>query len=311
MIVLWSVSTDTTTSRVAAALDSLGANYLRIDIDANQSGRQLTWNQDWAGFACETRHVPLNAISSIYYRRPHLSEVPQSGRDFSTQETWYFTRCLLLQCVECRWMNHPGQVLLAENKLRQLSVARACGLDVPRTIVTMDPQTAIRFAESCERCVCKPGFAGLVDADDPRAVYTWLLPDDLERADFLRVSNTPTLLQQYVEKNADIRATVVGDAIHAVRVISPDGVVDWRELLFSNELRYEVVEPAPGVAARILSVMKQLGLAFGAFDFAERPDGGWSFLEVNPAGQWEWLEEVAPVRIADSIAQWLAQDGDR
>jgi hypothetical protein len=32
-------------------------------------------------------------------------------------------------------------------------------------------------------------------------------------------------------------------------------------------------------------------LHFGAIDLAQRPDGGFTFFEVNPNGQWAWVEQ--------------------
>jgi glutathione synthase/RimK-type ligase-like ATP-grasp enzyme len=51
--------------------------------------------------------------------------------------------------------------------------------------------------------------------------------------------------------------------------------------------------------------MKRLGLEFGALDFIVTETGVWYFLEVNPSGQWLWIEDLTGLPIADSIAYWL------
>jgi glutathione synthase/RimK-type ligase-like ATP-grasp enzyme len=43
-----------------------------------------------------------------------------------------------------------------------------------------------------------------------------------------------------------------------------------------------------------------LNLQYGAFDFIEKPDGELVFLEINPTGEWAWLENALgyPMRSA-------------
>ena len=41
--------------------------------------------------------------------------------------------------------------------------------------------------------------------------------------------------------------------------------------------------------------------AFGAFDFIVTPENEWIFLEVNPNGQWLWLEQSLSLDISKKI----------
>mgnify|MGYP000623536185 CR=1 FL=1 len=51
--------------------------------------------------------------------------------------------------------------------------------------------------------------------------------------------------------------------------------------------------------------MTTLGLEFGALDFVVDGDGNYLFLEVNPNGQWLWLEDFLGFPISERIAEWL------
>jgi acetyl/propionyl-CoA carboxylase alpha subunit len=51
--------------------------------------------------------------------------------------------------------------------------------------------------------------------------------------------------------------------------------------------------------------MKIMQLEFGALDFIVDPEGNWWFLEVNPSGQWLWIETLTGLDISGEIAQWL------
>ena len=52
-------------------------------------------------------------------------------------------------------------------------------------------------------------------------------------------------------------------------------------------------------------LMDELGLFFGALDFAVTPEGRWVFFEVNPNGQWHWLAVKADVPMVEAMADAL------
>ena len=53
--------------------------------------------------------------------------------------------------------------------------------------------------------------------------------------------------------------------------------------------------------------MKALNLHFGAVDLVLTPDDQYYFLEINPNGQWLWLEDKLEFPISDKIVEWLCQ----
>ena len=53
-----------------------------------------------------------------------------------------------------------------------------------------------------------------------------------------------------------------------------------------------------------------LGLTFGAIDLILTPQGDHIFLEINPAGQWAWLQDSTGDPIAKTIAMWLQETAD-
>ena len=62
------------------------------------------------------------------------------------------------------------------------------------------------------------------------------------------------------------------------------------------------------VRAGVCALMGRLGLRFGTFDFIVAPDGRWVFLEINPNGQWAWMEDATGLPIAASIADALTRE---
>ncbi len=43
------------------------------------------------------------------------------------------------------------------------------------------------------------------------------------------------------------------------------------------------------------------GIKFGAFDFILTPDNQLVFLEINPNGQWYWIEKLTGLPITDKL----------
>jgi len=58
---------------------------------------------------------------------------------------------------------------------------------------------------------------------------------------------------------------------------------------------------------RLLALQKRLQLVYGAIDMRRTPDGEYYFLEVNPAGQWHFVEQRTGLPISKAMADLLAK----
>lgn len=68
--------------------------------------------------------------------------------------------------------------------------------------------------------------------------------------------------------------------------------------------------PACGTSTYLLDSIErnksnELGLSYGAIDFVLTPDNNYIFLEINPNGQWAWIENETGLNISDSIINEL------
>jgi glutathione synthase/RimK-type ligase-like ATP-grasp enzyme len=125
-------------------------------------------------------------------------------------------------------------------------------------------------------------------------------------ADLADLSNCPTLFQEYVRKRYDIRVTVVDSRMHAVALSAQDENGTPRCDIRRNnmiDVRYETVDIPSDTAKKITNLLTHYGLRFAAIDFAASASGEWLFLEINPNGQWAWLEQSAGIPISDSFIE--------
>ena len=49
-------------------------------------------------------------------------------------------------------------------------------------------------------------------------------------------------------------------------------------------------------------------LQYGAIENVLTPDGQFVFLEINPNGQWLWLDDMLSLGITTAIAEWLTKE---
>ena len=123
-----------------------------------------------------------------------------------------------------------------------------------------------------------------------------------------QVSVAPVIFQEFVPAEVDLRITVVGEEFFAAAVHSQelDYPLDFRLFL---EAGPGVRMSPPSCRARwrtgCCACSSRPGLRYGAIDMRRTPDGRHVFLEVNPAGQWRFVEEVTGQPITAAMARLL------
>ena len=131
---------------------------------------------------------------------------------------------------------------------------------------------------------------------------------DLDDLEGLRLA--PVTFQDYVHKVADIRVTVVGQDVFAAEILSQENKsskVDWRAT-DDPALEHREHEVPSDVSSLCRALVQELGLRFGAIDFGLTQDGSYVFFEINPNGEWLWIETLLGYPIAERIAAWLSHD---
>lgn len=308
---------DWPTDRVVAELARRDVEVFRMDTAdfpqlLTMSGR-IDQASPWSG-ALTTQHrcVDLARIGAVYYRTPGQFAFPDGMSGPEARFAAAQARAGLggvLAALDCRWVSHPTSMARAEYKPVQLAAARACGLRIPATIITNRADDVRDFAEHLDGPVVCKTIASPVIIEEGRlkSVYTRrLTAEDLH--DLRGISTTAHLFQEWVDKAHEVRLTVVGERMFAVEIHagSQASHEDWRSDYGS--LTYTVTSVPDEVASPMALLMRRLGLRYGAADFVVGPDG-WTFLEINPCGQWDWIEGATGVGIVGAIADELEGDG--
>lgn len=219
-----------------------------------------------------------------------------------------------------RWMNNPiREQELDQNKMVQHAIAQRVGLATPTTLCTNDPARVLEFAREFPVLAVKPaaGVAIKTPADNefgmvPLITLTRRLtaPELVKRLS--HVEAAPVIVQPYVEKDFELRATIVGDSVLTAKIdsqASEETRVDWRNYDIPNtpHMRYDL---DVDTRERLLAFMRNSGLVFAAVDLVMTPDGEAVFLEANPAGQYGWIETLTGLPITETIASWLSGEDE-
>ena len=107
----------------------------------------------------------------------------------------------------------------------------------------------------------------------------------------------------------DLRVTVVGDELFAAAIHSQESeypsTSGWTWATRGSRL-----PTCQRTSLEDVDLMGRLGIVYGAIDLRRMPDGRHVFLEINPAGQWLFVEAVTGQPIAAALARLLlAHDG--
>lgn len=245
------------------------------------------------------RIIQLDGLSSVLYRRPVPPRLPGVGvPERSLIRSQWQAMLDGLQALEAvAWVNPPMATARAESKILQLRAARDAGFAVPETLVTNTREEALSFAAACGGLViCKGLDAPLLPARcRPRFVFSTLLHKDDLRA-MQEEDLSPVILQRPILPKTDIRVTVVGNRVLAAATRSSE--VDWR---LDAHAVFKPIEVPAAVISSAVALVRHLELRFAGIDLLLDEQGRYWFLELNPQGEWGWLQ-AAGLPVAEALA---------
>ena len=249
--------------------------------------------------------LDLDTVRAVWWRRPGAFSLPKSLRDPAHRRLAQSEANAAFQglfaAMEALWINEPTLDALASYKPYQLALAQRLGLEIPHTVMTSDPEEAREFWRVCQSDVIYKQFIALPDA----WWETRRLGETETKATDEAIRLAPVIFQRHVAAVADLRVTVIGDEIFAA-------AVDLRDLDYNVDVRINlnakhVAHPLPNdVADKLRGLMRRLGLIYGAIDLRLTADGRYVFLEINPAGQFLYVEQQTGQPIAAALAARLA-----
>lgn len=195
------------------------------------------------------------------------------------------------------WVNAPFANKRASNKIVQLRAAAECGLHFPPTIFSNNPTHIRTFADTHAPLIYKPFYQAswIGSASTKSLLTTRIVRSDLN--DDASLAACPGIFQKMVEKDYELRLTVMGDTAIGLKIggyQNTSAATDWRSWAHTGEIRFDLIDVPAHIVQQSRQLMDKLGIVFGCLDFIVDADGAHHFLEVNPAGQFLWMEDALP-----------------
>jgi hypothetical protein len=267
------------------------------------------------GIVREDRSAPFD---TVWLRRPGAPVLPgdmhPGDRQVALRQCDMFLAGVapfLDQGPGTFWVNPPASDVTAQQKACQLRAAARSGLTIPPTLISNDPVEIRSFFREHGGVVAhkllRPASWLVRDEAGEHVYAAYTVPvseDQLPGDDTLRLC--PGIFQPYLAKSFEVRVACLGDLLAAVRIDSQTddrAATDWRAGQF--HIAMAPYELPPEVAAGCRRLLRELGLAHMSADFVVSPEGGHTFLEVNPQGQFLFLETRAGLPLLDMFAEFL------
>lgn len=283
MIFISTCSQDTTTDIVIRELNA--HDVLRFNIDKPED---FAWDFHRAGFRiadkANGKEITDKSITSFYLRKPmyfDLIDVPSFGcaENWRREETDELFNDFFRECQS------RGLVALVRSqnnkygKLRQLLVAQKHFHVAPWHFFHGELPDELKHG----RWVVKSMTSAMIGKDKMFLVKE-VPPSALDLT-------WPWFVQERIEGEEEVTVVYIDGKTYAANALRDSfGGEDSRKSLLEHPVAWPRCELTPEEEHAIRGFMDETGYRFGRFDFIRKNGELW-FLELNPNGQWAWLDE--------------------
>lgn len=312
MIVIVSNKRDITSDYIVSELRRRGLEYFRLNSEDITSYR-ITFSarerDDWVIEDGKTV-VKGRDVTAAYFRRPGDPDVSHFDDDEGISryisKEWQGVLKNLYFRLQGKWLNSPFSIMLAEDKSRQLLEAVQLGFDIPKGVITNNKASAKFVFDGSNNVIGKTISHSLVEGVNEKVLFTSRM-GSFDSIGESSLEMAPVIVQEELDKDVDLRITVVGEKVFPVAIFSQKSQgteTDWRRGT-GFDLEQKSFELPLGISKKCVAIVRSLDLLFGAVDMVLDKCGRYWFLEVNPNGQWAWMENRLGLPISKAIVDEL------
>lgn len=315
MILILTDAFDVHADYVISKLNALSLPYYRFNLDVNSLKQTHISFENGVWFINNGKKIiTSDMVSGVWSRRTFVEQTLEEQKDNTVdfkiwKNEWNQTLLGLYNSLKkLPWLNPLRKAYKGENKYYQMEVAKEVGFLFPKTLITNDKEKIRNFILGNKKTLFKLMSQEMYDVgnNDFRGLYTNIINlEDLDR--FSTVDENPIVFQEYIEKQYEVRYTVVKDKHYACKIDSQSSEKakqDWRRYDITHTPHCSM-DPPKEIKDKVNRMLEILGLEFGALDFIVTPDDKWIFLEINCMGQWLWIEQLTGLQISTAIVEWI------
>jgi glutathione synthase/RimK-type ligase-like ATP-grasp enzyme len=260
-----------------------------------------------------TKKNILTDVETVWFRKPILlqlteMETPLAYQGLAHSSYKQFVTWLYSALDKSRWISPYWNIQRAESKPLQISTALHLGFNVPATVITNSALKAKAFLHKYPHSVIKTLNIEYITVGQKAAVAFTRRASELKSINFEGLKLSPAIFQKEIV-GLDSRVTVIGHNCFAVIIRKAGSAAmrsDWRWGNFDDSINIEVDKLFPEQLKQLcLTMVHSLGLSYGAFDFVRDKHGYYWFLEMNPNGEWVFVEQKSGLNLSSSFATLL------
>jgi hypothetical protein len=228
--------------------------------------------------------------SEKYLKNINLSNIAK-------KEKIDFLEGVILNIPIRSWINNISDMKIASNKIHQLNVVE---INIPKTVITNKKEIIKKIFQ--DKFVMKTLKSQSLGLEEGVLKTTLTNIDDIDKID---LNFMPVICQEFIDKICDIRVTIIGNKLFSAKIypLSEKAKIDFRSDY--NNLKHEVFKLPKDIEKSLLAINKYYNLNYSAIDLIEDKNGNIYFLEINPNGQYLWIEETLGLPISEAIASFL------
>ena len=321
-VCIFSNSADTHVDNVIPYLERANFQITKFNADCISDNYYFRYDSltDEISINIKNQKFTPDDFSVIWYRKPdqwwRYTLNPLINKDvdalhYKTKETKQLIQHFISQCREKNIpvICDPINEFRANEKINQLKLAKKLGFIIPKTLISSNRKEIKKFISENKSTVIKT-----LKNHELRTLTSEIFTFILTPENFIKLTKNsqldyPLFLQENIEKKLELRITVIGDHVLAASIDSQAqkySKTDWR-VLDPDCMIHKKFDLPGEIKSKCLKLLKIFNLYFGAIDMAITPDGKYVFFEINPFGQYQWIEDFTGLPISKAIADLIIE----
>jgi ATP-GRASP peptide maturase of grasp-with-spasm system len=252
-------------------------------------------------------------INVVWYRRDFFDELDNLSEkkvinNFLKAETKRAYDLLHLSLKDLVWINKPNEII---NKLAIIEEASKSGLNIPESFVSNNLEY-VGFMNKKFSLITKPISEGISFIENGKITTTFTNIVDYEKLSIGEAGSNdfifPSLFQSMIEKEYEVRTFYFFGVCYSIAIFSQyddKTKIDFRNYNTLKPNRMSKYTLPSEIEAKIERLMRKLNMNSGSIDFIRSKTGEYFFLEINPIGQFDFLEILGNYNISETISNKL------